>query len=325
MARLQIKLLIFLLTMGFAAGCAAVAVWIYEHQIKMPQDITREIKQLKGKDRKPPDPGLKRFESATDLIRSSQIDAGKDALGKLLQQFPNSAACGEAKRIIGEINMDALYSRDLIGGKREYTVQPRDSLNAITAKTGTTFEALARINALTSVNLQPGDKLFIVPMDFELKILTAAKKVWLMRQGTFFKEYDAMDIKLPPTVRIPASRDGIALEVGSKSAAMEGKLVPAYSADFLLAEKRVILTKRGMSKSTSPTAVLVLRTEPVAKAIPVAEPSQASSKGSKAKGKEGTSIIEDAPVVQTGVFLSAEDIEEIYPLLKRASLVSLVQ
>ena len=160
-------------------------------------------------------------------------------------------------------------------------------------------------------------------MDFEIKILTAAKKVWLMRQGTFFKEYSAMDIKLPPTVRIPSTRDGVALEVGSKSAAMEGKLVPAYSADFLLAEKRVILTKRGTSKSTSPTAVLVLRTQPVVKAIPVAQPASTSS--SKSKKEPTAPILDDAPVVQTGVFLSAEDIEEIYPLLKRASLVSLVQ
>jgi hypothetical protein len=324
MARFQIKLLIFLLTMGFAVGCGAVAIWIYEHQIKLPKDITAEIKQMKGKDRKPPDPGLKRFDAAAELIRSNQVDKGKEALGKLLQQFPGSAACGEAKRIIGEINMDALYSRELVGGKKEYTVQRGDALNSITSRTGTTFEALTRINGLSSDKLQLGDKLFIVPMDFELKILAGAKKVWIMRQGTFFKEYDASSISLPPTLRIPATRDGVELEIGAKSAALAGKNVPAFSPEFLLSEKRVILVRKGTAASSNPITVLMMRTEPVPKAIPVIV-AEAPSKSGKAKREVPPEPEEESPAMKTGVFMTAEDIEEIYPLLKRASKVNLVQ
>jgi hypothetical protein len=326
MARFQIKLLIFLLTMGFAAGCAAVAIWIYEHQIKLPQDISAELKQMKAKDRRPPDPGLKRFEAAAEQIRSNQVPAGKESLGKLLQQFPGSAACPEAKRIIGEINMDALYSRELEGGKKEYTVQPGDNLNKITAKNQTTFEALARVNALTSINIHLGDKFFIIPMDFELKILTGAKKVWLMRQGTFFKEYEATAINLPPNAKIPATRDGVELELGSKSANLDGKSVSAISSDFLLSEKRMVLVRKGTASSTSPSVYMMVRTEPVAKAVPVSlpVPKAVSPKKGKAEPDEAEPE-EESPASKIGIFMSTEDIEEIYPLLKRSSKVNLVQ
>jgi LysM repeat protein len=307
MAKLQIKLLIFLLTMGFAAGCAAVAFWIYEHQIKHVKDVTEEIKLKKGKDRKAPDPGIRRFVAATDLIRQGQIDGGKEALLKLLQQFPSSAACIESKRIIGEIHMDALYARDLAGGKKEYTVQPGDNLVRIVSKTQTTFEALARINALTSINLQPGDKMFVIPMDFQIKILAGAKKLWILRQGSFFKEYEAVEVKLQPNVKIPATRDGVELEVGSKSAVLDNKTESPVSASFLRAEKRIIL-----NRPKTESVALVIRTVPMAKALPVDAPAK------------GAAPDDAAPAVQYGVFLSPEDIEEIYPLFKRGSKVNLV-
>jgi LysM repeat protein len=320
MARFQIKLLIFLLTMGFAVGCAAVAIWIYEHQIKMPKTISQEIKQKKSKERQPPDPGLKRFDAAADLIRLGRLDDGKEALIHLLKQFPNSGACPEAKRIIGEINMDALFSRELKGGKKEYTVQPGDVLDKITRKTGTTFEALARVNALTSNQLQLGDKLFIIPMEFELKVLSAAKKLWLMRQGTFFKEYTLADIQLPPNIKIPSSREGVEMEVGSKSAVMESKIISATHADFLRAEKRIILQRKGSSGIP-----LLLRTPQVAKPQPVSPPMPApDAKGKKTK-KESSFDLEDPPIIQVGIFLNHEDIEEVYPLLKSGSKVNLVQ
>jgi LysM repeat protein len=320
MARFQLKLLIFLLTMGFAVGCGAVAIWIYEHQIQLPKTIAKEIKEKKSKERKPPDPGLKRFDAAANLISTGKLDDGKEALMNLLRQFPSSGACSEAKRIIGEINMDALFARELKGGKKEYTVQPGDVLDKITRKTGTTFEALARVNALTSNNLQLGDKLFIIPMDFELKVLSAAKKLWLMRQGTFFKEYTLANIQLPTNMKIPNSREGVEMEVGSKSAVLETKIISATHADFLLAEKRIILQRKGSSATP-----LLLRSPQVVKALPVPEPLATNDNKGKSSKKFVPLDFEDAAVVQTGIFLSQEDIEEVYPLLKAGSKVNLVQ
>lgn len=299
MARAQFKLLILLITLGIVAGCGFAGWWLYQNIIAHDAAITKEI----AADRTAPgrvaiDPGAKRFDAAIDLIRATKTDEARDALYKLLQSFPRSPTCAEAKRIIGEMNMDALYRQDASGGKRDYIVQPRDSLLAITGRTKTTLEALARINSLTSINLQPGDHLFVIPMDFDLALDVSERRLTLLRSGRFFKEYAALGLKLPPGMKVPNE-----LEVTSKSAIIDGKAANPVTAEFVRAEKRIIVGKNSNS------AGLMLRTPPVAKAV---EPGQ-------------NSATDETSASSTGIFLAREDLEELYPILRKGAKLSLVQ
>jgi hypothetical protein len=158
--------------------------------------------------------------------------------------------------------------------------------------------ALARINSLTTINLQPGEHLFVIPMDFDLAVDVSEKKVTLLRAGRFFKEYNALDVKLPPMMKVPSE-----LEVNSNSAIFDNKSANPVTADFVRAEKRIIASKGANA------AGLMIRTPPVAKAIVEGE-------------KAGN---DDNPVTNTGLFLAREDIEEIFPVLRKGSKFSLVQ
>jgi hypothetical protein len=299
MVRTQLKLLLFLITLGILVGVVGTGWWLYQNVIAHDAAISKDIvasRDVPG--RAPPDPGARRFVAAVDQVKAGEHDEARDAFYKLLQSFPRSPTCEEAKRIIGEMNMDALYKLDASGGKRDYIVQPGDSLLAIAARNKTTMEALARINSLTTINLQPGEHLFVIPMDFDLAVDVSEKKVTLLRAGRFFKEYNALDVKLPTTMKVPTE-----LEVNSKSAIFDNKSANPVTADFVRAEKRIIASKGANA------AGLMIRTPPVAKAIVEGE-------------KAGN---DDNPVTNTGLFLAREDIEEIFPVLRKGSKFSLVQ
>ena len=307
--RTQLKLLLFLIVLGITAGTFALAFWAYKNILSHDSAIADEIVSLKGSKRPPPDPGAHHFNAAVDLIRANKLDVGRDGLYKLLRQFPRSPTTAEAKRIIGEMNLDALYAHEVAGGKRDYIVQPGDNLLAIAGKHQTTLEAIARVNGLSSFNLQPGDHLFIIPMNFDLVVDQSSKHVTVMREGRFFREYTALDLKLPPTMKIP-----VTLEVSSKSAInpTDGKAASPVSISFLTSEKKLILSRSG-SKAVS----LIVSAPVIAKAIPVAP-------GTVPKAIPVDSEPEET-VPTSGVFIAQEDLEEIYPLLRRGSTVTLVE
>lgn len=306
--RTQLKFLLFLVVLGITAAILSVAFWLYKNILSEDYRIAEEIVAMKKDGRPPPDPGLHHFNLAIDLVRTKKLDEGRNGLYKVLRQFPRSPTTAEARRIIGEMNLDDLYAHEVVGGKRDYIVQPGDSLLAIAGKHQTTLEALARVNGLTSFNLQPGDHLFIIPMNFDLVVDVSGKTVTVMREGRFFHQYSAIDLQLPPNLKIPAS-----LEVASKSAInlADGKVANPVTVAFISAEKRIVLNRKGTSSTAlmiSAPTVVKAQTDPSAppKAIPV-----------------DADELDSAPT--TGLFLMAEDLEEIFPLLRRGSTVTLVE
>ncbi len=304
--RAQLKLLLFLTVLGITSGTFALVFWAYKNVLSHDSQIAKEIMTMKSTGKPPPDPGAHHFNEAAELLRAGKLDEGREALYKLLRQFPRSPTTVEAKRIIGEMNLDALYQLDTSSGKRDVIVQPGDSLSAIATKYHTTLEALARVNGLTSVNLQPGDHLFTIPMNFDLVVDTSAHTLTIMREERFFKEYSSLEIKLPPNFKIPTT-----LEVGVKSALsrVDGKATNPVTAAYLTAEKRVILQYEG-----STAAALIIAPPFIVKALPV--------NGTVAQSKPDSD--DDAPPT-TGLFLAHEELEELYPLLRRFSKVTLVQ
>ncbi|MFO1482290.1 MAG: LysM peptidoglycan-binding domain-containing protein [Verrucomicrobiaceae bacterium] len=307
MARAQLKILVFLITVGLVAGTLSIAWWFYTNVLLKENQLERDIAAMKGKDRPVIDPGAKRFEAAIDLIREGKVEEGRDALYKLRQQFPDSGTCAEAMRIIGEINMDRLFSATNTAGKKDYIVQPGDSLNLIAGKHGTTVDSIIRLSGLMSFNLQPGDHLTIIPMDFSLGVMVSKKQVILFRQvgdkSYPFKFYQAKDIRLPPGARLPME-----MEIAGKTALYDGKQVAPTDPAYIDADKSFPGTKAGLS----------IRTPPVAKAIPIEEPK------SKAKGAVAA-IPTPSTSAETGIFLDREDIEELFALLRKGSKLSLMR
>ena len=317
MAKTQIKLLIFLITVGLVAGTLTMGYWVYMNILLKESQVEHDIASMKAKDRPRIDPGIRRFEAAVELIHQGKIDEGRDALDKLRLQFPDSDTCAEAMRIIGEINMDQLFSANSTAGKKDYIVQPGDSLNLIATKQSTTVDSIIRASGLMSFNLQPGDHLTIIPMDFNLGVSVAKKQVMLLRKVGDkeypFKVYEAKDIRLPPGMRLP-----VEMTLAGKNAIYDGKPVLSTDPNYADAEKWIAGTKSGVS----------LRTPPVARALPVEEPPKSPApKKSNASAATPAAMPAPAPAptAETGIFLAREDIEELFALVRKGSTLRLVR
>ncbi len=305
MAKTQLKLLLFLIVLGITLGSMATAYYIYDKILRPEKAIQAEMAGMKKSDMPRIDPGAKRFELAVEQIRQGRINEGRELLYKMLQQFPDSATCPEAKRIIGEINLDELYSANHKVGKKDYIVQPGDSLALIASRQGTNMDMIVRLNGLMGITLQPGDHLTLVPLDFSVVVDVSAKTVTLRRKSGdkeyFFKEYPAVDIRLPPSMKVPAE-----MEIKGKSAVSDGKSVLSTDPRYVDAEKWLPGSRTGV----------VLRTPPVAKAIPVAVP-EPETKSKKSDPSPVVDLIEIAP--DTGVFLDRADLEELFALVRNSS------
>lgn len=312
MARIQIKLLIFLIAAGLAAGCIAVAYWIWENMIRHELAVRQELKDMKSSPHALPDPGAKRFDAAVDLIRGGQHEQGREALYRLLQQFPESPTCAEARRIIGEMNMDLLFSPSQLAGKKDYIVQPGDSLSLIARKNNTNMEMLQRMNGLIGITLHPGDHLLVVPLEFDVVVDVSAKSVWLVRKGRFFKEFSAFDVKLPPNVKVPADTS-----VAAKEALLDGRNIATSDPRSIHAEKWVRAARPGIT----------FRTIPVAKAIVVDPAPPPASAGRKKTGRGASPGQADDPLPapDSGIFMAKEDLEELFALVRQGSKLTLIR
>jgi LysM repeat protein len=300
MAKTQLKLLLFLIVLGITLGCMATAYYIYDKVLKPESLIQAEMKHMKKGDLPKIDPGAKRFEVAAAQIREGKHQEGRELLYKMLQQFPDSATCPEAKRIIGEMNLDELFSAESKIHKKDYIVQPGDSLALIASKQNSSMDMLVRLNGLMGNTLQPGDHLNIVPLDFSIVVDISEKAVTLRRKSGdkeyFFKEYRASDIRLPSGVKVPAE-----MEIKGKSAIAEGKTVTSTDPRYVDAEKWLPASKNGV----------ILRTPPVAKAVPVPP--------------AGNNVPAIVPTPESGVFLQRSDLEELFALVRNGSKLYIVR
>ncbi len=360
----RFKIVLFFASVAVAAACVAGSWWVYTHVAVKDEVVKTEIKQVQGNKQAPPDPGLHRFDKAVEIVRSGEIDAGREALYELLRNFPVSIRATEAKRIIGEMNLDAMFSQNLNPAKTDYIVRPGDSLGLIARKNATTVECIMRANGMISGALQPGDHLFIFPLEFQIVVSVSEKTLTLLRNGRFFKEYQALDVKLPPGMKVAPTTSPDAkpeppkavpvaktsgnkkssshappappgeLTVHDKAAWVDGKRVLSTDSRFNGADKWLMGSRVGFNIRALPQATALPSHNTV---IQPKTPATASSKShNKTKGgKTAPTVVAEnhdddsddatAAVPETGVFLAKEDAEELFTIIRTGTKIRVIK
>ena len=301
MAKAQFKLLIFLLTVGLMLGSVATAVWFYVRVIRPEWEVQEEIANLESSNLPPVDPGARRFDAAVELIRGGKLEEGREALYKLVAQFKQSPTVPEAKRIIGEMNLDRFFSPTDLTSKIEHTVQPGDLLSKIASKYKVPMDAVTRMNGLRSETIHIGDHLVILPLDFDFVVDVSDKTVVVLRNDRFFAEFPAVDVRLPPGFRVPSE-----MKLGGKSATVDEKSVSSFDPRYPMADKWVPGEKAGALFRPVPRARVVAEDTPTTPA--------------KAEGAESGM----GPPQEYGIFLAREDLEEIFALARQGAKLRIV-
>jgi len=145
------------------------------------------------------DPGRQVVEGALTSIRAGRVEEAVASLAPLAEENGNAPALMEARRILGEIHLDQLFSRVPMPGKYEYTVgrTKGDNLHSIASRFRSTVTFLQRVNQLPGSVIHPGDRLVVCPLDFSVEIDLRGRRLTVRRDGKFFSGYALRGMELP--------------------------------------------------------------------------------------------------------------------------------
>ena len=143
-----------------------------------------------------PDVGLADFQAAGKMRQEGKLIEARDALLSYMQKFPTGQHIEEAKDLLGQVNVEMLFTDYRSPEKQEYIVKSGDVLAKIANKTKTTPELIMRTNNLTNSMLRVGQRLLISRPEFSLFIQRKAQTVILLNHGQFFKRYHVKNVRL---------------------------------------------------------------------------------------------------------------------------------
>jgi hypothetical protein len=184
------------------------------------------------------DPGEKAFSKAHELLALGKTGEAREKLIDIVNRFPSSTSAPIARRIVGEMNLDAILSTSHMEGKKNHIVKRGNSFLGIASEHKTTLDMILHLNGMMELkNIQPGEELVVMPLEFRLLIEPQRKALSVWDGPRFIREYPILHIggasKLTPGKT----------KISSKSAELNGHSVAPQSKDYRAAEKIVQLAK----------------------------------------------------------------------------------
>ncbi|MBK1833998.1 LysM peptidoglycan-binding domain-containing protein [Roseibacillus ishigakijimensis] len=150
------------------------------------------------------EPGDRAFQRAAELLATGQLEDAKEKLHFIINFSPGSAAASEARRILGEIYLDEIFAPGENAWKVKHTVTRGEFPLNIAKKYETTLDCMMVINNLHRLQLHPGDELYLVALNFNLRIDLKRQALTVRRQisedprrDEFVKEYAIERFRLP--------------------------------------------------------------------------------------------------------------------------------
>ena len=279
MSRFHIRIVAILFAIAVLSATVVGAMWMWKEQFKPEQERKAALDTLM-KDPPKVDTGLKVFDQALSLIRERELTAAHSRLEEILNIHRSSARLDDARRVLGEINMDGLYSRKPMPGKLEYTVgrTRQDNLNSIASRFRSTVPFIKRVNNLLGPVIHPGDRLVLYPLDFEVEVNVFTNVLTVLRDGRFFKSYTITGQNLA-SPSLPQ-----ATTIATTGGWIDGKAVRPDDEKFSLSRKYLQTASRSSGQGVFFT---------------LAPPSG-----------------EKPEKIQKGIYLSREDLEELTTILR---------
>lgn len=289
MARVYLRILAALFALAVLAVTGFGAYYIYRETYLPERARTQEVKELLSTAAPKADPGKKQFDQAMDLIRKGDFDSARRLLVEITEVYRDSSRYQDSRRVLGEMNLDRLFSRAPMPGKLEYTAIRGDNLVAISQKFRSTISFIKRVNNLLGNIIHPDDRLILYPLDFSIEVDLVGNRLTLLKDGRYFKDYTITGRHLPHS-RLPDKT-----VIADKPSWIDGKKI--RNTDEMYPASRKWLQTAGAKAGTQ--GVVFCATPAIDKAV------------------EGTETPASAAAeAQPGIYLSEEDMEELSTLVR---------
>lgn len=217
---------------------------IFERLIPNPSQIVRKepdtdfAKMLDSAELPDIDPGEKAFQKAHELLALDQYEEAREKLTAIVNVFPTSPSAPVARRIVGDMNMDEVLSTSHSEGKTLHVVKRGDSFLAIAGRNKTTLDMIMYLNGMFELgNIQPGDELMVMPLEYRLLVEPQRMAVSIWDGGRFLREYPILRIGSAGAM---ASQKTV---IESKGAMQGGKRLQPQSKGYRGASKYIQISK----------------------------------------------------------------------------------
>ncbi|MBU1694188.1 MAG: L,D-transpeptidase family protein [Verrucomicrobia bacterium] len=135
------------------------------------------------------DTGLNQVAQARQFRGEDKLVEARDLAWQVLDQSSNQVARTGAEALLGEINIELLFSPRMMPEKEEYIVAAGDSLDKLRKRFGTTVEVIRRGNRVSGDVIRVGDRLRIFKGRFSIQISKSRNDLALLMNDHFFKRY----------------------------------------------------------------------------------------------------------------------------------------
>jgi LysM domain len=208
------------------------------------------------------DPGEKAFQKAHELLALGKLAEAREKLTAIVNSYPTSSSAPVARRIVGEMNLDEILSTARMDGKKSHIVKRGNSFLSIAAEHHTTLDMILHLNGMMELkNIQPGEELIVMPLEFRFVIELRRNSVSVWEGVKFIREYPIL--RLGVTGKLAPGKT----KIGSKLAELDGRQIPVQSKDYRAADKVIQISKpalqiRGSNGTEDRTAPgIILRAE----------------------------------------------------------------
>ena len=256
------------------------------------------------------DPGEKAFQKALELIAMGKLADASEKLNAIVNIFPTSSSAPVARHIVGEMNLDEIFSAAAGAGKQTHLVKRGDSYLSIAAQHKTTLDLIINLNGMQELkNLQPGEALMVMPLEFSLLIEPQKKSLSLWDGARFICAF--------PIVHLNAAGKlaNLRTTINSKSGQVDGRRPKPETTPK---------AKSGTKANAKASAKPATNADPKADAKPDAKgvaPGGKAIQLAKLPLQIRAYAADDTGA--RGIFLSAADIEELFLLTRVGNAVEI--
>ncbi|MBU6169946.1 MAG: hypothetical protein KGQ87_00455 [Verrucomicrobia bacterium] len=184
------------------------------------------------------DPGDQFYDAARRLMAEGKHVEAREKLGMIIVNHPLSGRARSARMIVGEMNLDELFSVGRIEGKVFHYMQRGESYEQVAEKCRSNLDCLLSLNP--SVDLRrskEGERLLVLPLDFHFVLEIERKVISAWNGGRFVCEFAVLQL----VDRMARQRGGYFIE--SKVAGSSDLKPRVGTAEYRSATKAIWLAR----------------------------------------------------------------------------------
>ncbi len=141
------------------------------------------------------DPGEQFYDAARQLMAEGKLAEAREKLGVIISNHPLSVRADAARKLLGEMNLDELFSVGHLEGKVFHYMQRGETYEQAAEKCRSHLDCLLQLNpSLDLRRAKEGERLLMLPLDFHFVLETDRKAISVWDGGRYLCEFAVLQL-----------------------------------------------------------------------------------------------------------------------------------